>query len=224
MRLIDMTGLKCGRLSVIGRDKTSKNGNVYWLCRCDCGNIRSVCGTLLRNGETVSCGCYGKDRVREVNRTHGGSRTRLYNVYKDMLARCYYPKDHAYSSYGGRGITVCDEWRGKDGFNNFREWAMANGYNPNAPHGECTLDRIDNDKGYSPDNCRWVDMKIQANNRRSNHLFTIAGKIKTVEEWANIYGVDSKRLLYQIRHGADVEQWLIKHQTQFNLQESANGN
>lgn len=94
---------------------------------------------------------------------HGGAATRLYSVWRGMHSRCYQKSHNCYKYYGARGITICDEWL--HDFGAFREWAMANGYDENAPRGQCTIDRIDNDKGYSPDNCRWVDMKVQAKNK-----------------------------------------------------------
>ena len=94
---------------------------------------------------------------------HGKTNTRLFNVWRGMKRRCHSTSDKNYDIYGGRGIAVCDEWR--NNFQAFYDWAMANGYDENAPTGQCTIDRVDNDKGYSPDNCRWVDMKVQNNNK-----------------------------------------------------------
>lgn len=198
-RLIDLTGLTFGRLYVIERSGQTKSGNAKWRCACSCGNICIVIGTSLRTGETVSCGCYGREQAIKANSTHRSSKTRLYVVYKDMLSRCYRTKDPAYNSYGGRGITVCDEWR-KD-FLVFKDWAYRNGYDDKADRMECTLDRIDNNKEYSPENCRWTSMKAQSNNRRSNHNIEIDGVIKTLQEWADIYKIDSRIVLSRIRRG-----------------------
>lgn len=157
--LIDHTGQRFGRLVVIELKGFEKGGQATWLCRCDCGNQSVVIGSNLRRGTTTSCGCL-RDELRIV---HGKYHTRLHNVWKLMKRRCSNPNDKRYHRYGGRGIDVCDEWR--NDFGAFYAWATANGYDENAKYGECTLDRIDNDKGYSPDNCRWVDIKTQNNNR-----------------------------------------------------------
>lgn len=172
-KLIDLTGQRFGRLTVIERAGT-QCGHVMWRCVCDCGNqVLSPSGDL-RKGKTKSCGCAKKKRAASMAkmggeargdqmRKHGLSGTRLYNIWKAMRERCNNPHDKFYPDYGGRGISVCPEW---NDFAVFHEWAMANGYDPDAPFGECTIDRVDNDKGYEPSNCRWISLTGQANNRR----------------------------------------------------------
>ena len=125
--------------------------------------------------------------------------SRLNNIYRGMKTRCYNPNHRDYDRYGGRGITVCDEWLYSDhktheGWLAFRDWALSNGYSD-----ELTLDRIDNNKGYSPDNCRWINIIEQANNKRNNVLVTYNGETKTVSEWAKDKGVNYKVLLSRIR-------------------------
>ena len=161
--LKDLTGQRFGRLVVIGREGSTAQGTATWRCLCDCGNECVVEGAKLRKGNTKSCGCLHNDAARQRRTTHGKSGTRIYAIWKTMIQRCSNPCNKNYDRYGGRGITVCTEWR--NDFQKFYEWSKESGYDENAPVGRCTIDRIDNDKGYSPDNCRWVDIKTQRHNR-----------------------------------------------------------
>nr|WP_314638560.1 hypothetical protein [uncultured Olsenella sp.] len=171
--LIDLAGKRFGRLTVIKRTGT-RSHHPLWLCRCDCGNEIEVTTASLQSGATRSCGCLRKElaagkakkagNVRGVQLVkHGHAGERLYGVWKSMRQRCNNPHNKFYADYGGRGINVCPEW---DDYAKFRSWAMSHGYRPDAAFGETTLDRADNMRGYSPDNCRFVDLKKQANNRR----------------------------------------------------------
>ena len=166
----NMVGQRFGRLTVI-RQEGFTNGRVAkWLCLCDCGKERIIDGSSLRRGYSKSCGCLRDEIESKIHSTHRKTKTKLYNVWTHMIQRCYNPSHTAYKRYGGRGISVCDEWR--NDFMRFYEWAMANGYDENAPFHQCTIDRIDNDKGYSPDNCRWVDAKTQNNNKSNSRKVT----------------------------------------------------
>lgn len=162
MKLIDLTGEKFGRLTVIKR-----NGSRYkvplWECICECGNTCYVVSKSLLNGSTRSCGCYRHQCEREnllkSRTTHGQSRTRLYRTWVNMLARCSNQNEPHYPDYGGRGITVCNEWRD---YEVFSKWAHNNGYSDTL-----TIDRINVNGNYEPSNCRWTTMAVQNRNKRT---------------------------------------------------------
>lgn len=138
---------------------------------------------------------------------HGKTNTRLFVVWSDMKARCFNAKNKNYKNYCGRGITICDEWV-KD-FKTFYDWAIANGYDENAPRGKCTLDRINVNGNYCPENCRWTDSKIQSNNRRNNCFLVCNGVKKTVTEWAEELGIDNKRIFRRLNKGLSDEEIIL---------------
>lgn len=210
-----------GRLTVIGfaGHTRSKNGTSKLLvkCKCSCGNIIITRSDNLTRGDTKSCGCYHLDKAKEIctgntfGYKHGGTmyNPRLYKVYVAMHQRCENPNCDHYDRYGGRGIYVCKEWSGENGFSNFREWAMNNGYNPDAPKGECTINRIDNDGPYSPDNCEWVNMKTQMNNTSMNNYITCNGETHTLQEWADKNNINFSTIENRLCSGWPIEKALF---------------
>lgn len=168
MKLIDLTGKRFGRLTVIerGEDYILRTGQrtPRWVCVCDCGKVTLVRGTHLKSGSSTSCGCLREERAIQSLTTHNHRHHRLYGVLCNIKNRCYNENVKCFKNYGGRGISMCEEWR--NNFESFFNWAMSSGYDPDAPFMQCTIDRIDVDGNYEPDNCRWVDAKTQNNNTR----------------------------------------------------------
>lgn len=187
-KLEDLSGKRFGSLTVIEfGGKYQPSGNVYWRCICDCGNITNTTGSSLRSGKSVSCGrCSASKRAAKRNYKHGGFGTRLYEIWRQIHRRCYGTRTKSYKNYGGRGISVCSEWRD---YETFKKWAISTGYKENL-----TIDRIDVNGDYEPSNCRWATVKQQANNRRSNHLVKYNGEMHTVSEWADILCIDQRKL------------------------------
>lgn len=211
-RKIDMVGKKFGRLTVL-QDLGYYKGNTWYLCRCECSNVVEVRGISLRNGDCKSCGCLRKETASKVNTKHGHSNERAFNVWRSMITRCYNSKHGAYEKYGGRGIKVCDEWL--NDYTKFRDFLYANGYDENAPFGECTIDRIDNNKGYSPENCRIVSMKEQALNKSSNHIIEYVEEEKvTLTEKAKSSGLTSHQVSNRLNKGWDLQRALETPLTQ----------
>lgn len=163
-RALDITGQRYGRLIAVKRveNRVSKSGKIRarWLCKCDCGKEKVILLDDLRSGHTNSCGCLGEESRRNSSRTHGMAKTRLYVEWSSMKSRCYNKRNKSYNRYGGRGIAVCDEWR--NSFENFRNWALKNGYND-----ILTIERKDVNGNYCPGNCCWISQKQQAKNRRT---------------------------------------------------------
>ena len=189
----DLTGMRFGRLRVIKKAGKHKNGWIIWECVCDCGNVTCIPSTTLKQGRTKSCGCIRS----ETHARHGQSRTKIYAVWKMMRNRTSNPKAINYKDYGGRGIHLCKEWTD---FANFYEWAIKNGYKDGL-----TIERKNNEKGYSPDNCEWTTRKEQNNNRRSSRRITYKGKTKTVTEWETQLGMSRHTLQERLYRGWSVE-------------------
>lgn len=206
-KLINLTGQKFGKLTVIERAEHIKGQKPRWRCVCCCDDKTEVIvyGYKLRRGSKKSCGCYAKEKAREIKTIHGLTNTRLFSIFTHMKQRCYNPKHTAYKDYGGRGIAICSQWLDKEkGFINFYNWAMNNGYEEHL-----TIDRIDNNQGYSPQNCRWATMQEQNNNTRANHLLTYKKETHTIAQWAEIIGIKEVTLKARInKYGWTIEKAL----------------
>lgn len=203
----DMIGKKFNRLMVIEECKErDKNRNKVYKCICDCGNITYVKGTNLRSGHTKSCGCYHNDiskkRIIKLSTKHGKSNTKLYNIWQGIKQRCCYTKHISYKDYGGRGITVCDTWL--HDFDVFYDWAKSSGYKDGL-----TIDRIDVNGNYEPNNCRWVTRKQQNLNTRQNVYLTYNGKTQTMKEWSDELCVNYNTLRTRHRNGYDDKECLF---------------
>lgn len=180
MQVIDMMNKQMGRLTVISRVE-SKSNRATWLCKCSCGTMIVVEGYSLRSGNTKSCGCLQKDKATVRLRTHGMSSSSLYITFNNMHRRCEDVRDKNFIQYGARGISVCSKW---SKFEDFYIWATANGYRKGL-----TIERIDNNGKYCPENCKWVNRKIQARNTRRNHFLTYNGITCCIAEWAEVTGI-----------------------------------
>lgn len=201
----DLTGKTFGRWTVLYRakDYISPKGvkKIRYHCRCDCGNEGDVQANALSMGKSKSCGCLQLEWAYEIGnqKKHGLRRTRLYRIWANMYDRCKNEYNRRFSSYGGRGIEICSEWQGENGFMTFYNWAMSNGYDE-----KLSIDRIDNNGNYCADNCRWVDNKTQSNNRSSNRRVTVDGIDKTIAEWSEYLNV-SRNILYKASDDAVIE-------------------
>lgn len=204
MAFMDISGQRFGRLTALaftGR-RTKPGHNAIWLFKCDCGNYVERVRPCEKYSKTPSCGCFVRERAANLNKTHGGRNERLYLVWMDMRRRCYDKKDLNYSNYGGRGITVCEEW--KD-YAKFREWAIATGYDKEAKRQACTIDRIDRNGDYTPENCRWADSVTQNNNKKNNIVIEYNGKKQTLPEWSRELGFKYSLVLNRLTSGWDFE-------------------
>lgn len=183
----DLTGQKFGKLTVIKRVENDKNGSARWLCRCECGNEKIVDGGHLRSNKIKSCGCLLTDILIDRNHIHGMTNTRLFHIWQGIKNRCFNKNFQHYKHYGARGIIICKEW--KDDFISFYNWSMANGYND-----KLTIDRIDVNGNYEPNNCRWIKQSEQCRNRRDTVYITYNGETHTFYEWSKITGINQRTL------------------------------
>lgn len=198
-KYINLIGERFGRLTVVNEAGVDPNGRRLWLCECDCGNTTTVATAPLRYGNTKSCGCMRSENMTRQKYKHGMTGTRVHNEWRHMLDRCGNQHAAAYYRYGGRGIKVCDRWK------DFRSFYEDVSVLPNFDNLECTLDRIDNDGDYTPDNVRWADKFSQANNKSTNRYITYRGETHTLAEWARILDIKYGTLGSRLRYGWSIE-------------------
>lgn len=192
---LDISGKRFGRLIAISRNgvhMSPSRPHLLWLCRCDCGNMHTARLNALRTGSVSSCGCA---RIG-ANLTHGKVRTKEYAAWAHMKDRCYNKNSLDYPNYGARGIQVCERWK-----NSFESFLEDMGLSPGA---KFSIDRINNDDGYNPENCRWADAKTQSRNKRNNVWYSHNGKTMILSDWAKHCGIHVSSMLERIaRHGFD---------------------
>ena len=181
-KLIDLTGKRFGMLEVIRKAPRTQNAT-RWECKCDCGNVSFVTSSDLRNGRTKSCGCLRGIVSKQKAKTHGMSKSKLYCCWTDIKQRCYNENSPAFKQYGGRGIKMCDEW--KKSFERFSDWATNNGYSEGL-----TIERVDVNGNYCPENCKWASPYEQSINRRSNIIISYNGESRCLSEWCKKYRTD----------------------------------
>jgi hypothetical protein len=187
--IIDLTGMRFGMLVVLSRQVVPHSRTAKWLCRCDCGREKVAQSFRLRRGHTRSCGCLAKEISSAQLRTHGKSKTREFRIWTCIKNRVFNRNDPKFTRYGGRGISMCDRWA-----SSFEAFYADMGPCPSSSH---SVDRIDNNGHYSPENCRWATPSEQARNRGNNRMISAFGQERCVTEWAEIMGID--RLLVFVR-------------------------
>ena len=198
----DLVGQKFGYLTVVEKAGSDpQRAEWRWLCKCECGNLTIVPSYRLRHGGVTSCGCHKYDR--NFCSKKAKNHPRLYRIYQNMKTRCYNPKAEQYKWYGAKGIKICDEWLE---FDNFCDWALSNGYDESAKFAQCTIDRIDHTADYSPQNCRWANATIQANNTSRNRRVTANGKTQTLAEWSREIGINQGTLQHRLSIGWSEEE------------------
>lgn len=198
----DLTGRRFGRWLVSEYAGRGSHGEIQYRCHCDCGTGRVIRRTSLTSGNSKSCGCFSREAAAKRETTHGGTGCRLYRIWGGIIQRCCNDRErYEWAKYGGRGITVCDEWRK---YEPFRDWAMTNGYRD-----DLSIDRIDPNGNYCPDNCRWATIYEQNNNKRTSKVIVFAGESGTVRQFADKYGLVYSCLYARLQNGWSIEKALL---------------
>ena len=198
----DLTGQKFGYLTVLRRDGSTNHGNALWLCKCVCGKETIVASSNLIRNFITSCGCKRSETISNKNKKHGKSRSRIYLLWSRIKVRCTKPNCSHYKNYGGRGITYDSSW---EYFENFYKWALDNGYKDNL-----TIERIDVNGNYCPENCKWITLKEQAQNRRNTYRINYKGKEYCASELARMFNIKVDTLKKRINSGMSVEDAINK--------------
>lgn len=193
---IDLVGAKFGRLRVVSFKGRDSHRTSLWLCHCECGNQHVVARNNLRSGDVRSCGCLHDEVAGKSSVTHGMSKTRAYAIWKAMVKRCENPRTGKWHRYGGRGIAVCPAWR-----NSFEQFFADMGHPPDG----MSIERKDNDKGYSPDNCEWATAREQSRNKSNIRVIEAYGKRQTIVDWSNECGVSRSTIAKRLNAGVDPE-------------------
>ena len=200
-KTIDITGQRFGELTAIRfdhRDNSDRNKPHYWVFRCDCGNEIVARKSAVASGNTLRCKDCSSKRRSQLNKTHGMTKTRLYRIWAGIVGRCNSTATTSWNRYGAKGISVCEEWLT---FENFRDWAFANGYNDSL-----TIDRINPIGNYEPSNCRWANTREQANNKQKTLWIEYHGQRMPLSYWADSLGINYHTLYDRLYlHGWSVE-------------------
>lgn len=204
MNAIDLTGTVHGRWTVLSREPNTSQGQARWLCRCICGKTKVLKSILIRRGISRSCGCLHDEVVAARSTKHGhspmhGRTSPTYYSWAGLIQRCTNPKSECWADYGGRGIKVCERWR------DFRNFLADMG---EKPRGRYSIDRIDNSRGYEPDNCQWATDQEQARNSRHNRMLTFRGQAKCVAEWSDMTGIPAQVIYTRLFQGWDTRKVL----------------
>lgn len=200
-KLVDLSGQKYNKLLIVERRGSDQLGHTLWLCKCDCGNYKICRGDKVKTGGIKSCGCNNRQS------SHGLCNHRLYTIFSRMKDRCYNKNASNYKYYGARGIKICDDWL--TDFIRFYAWSMENGYK-----GNLTIDRIDVNGNYEPDNCRWVTHLEQQHNKTNSVILDYNGKSLCISEWAQVLNISASTLYARFHQGLPVEQILNKEDNQ----------
>ena len=194
----ELIGQRFGKLTVKSLLPDTSHKERHWLCECDCGNEYVATSYGLVHGVTTQCRECSIKQISVSNTKHGCGPKRLHEIYTNMKTRCHNRNYELYHRYGGRGICVCDEW--DKSYEAFRSWAFSSGYSD-----ELSLDRIDNNGNYCPENCKWSSVMEQANNRHTNRLITYNGETDTLANWARRKGMKYSVLQHRLDAGGDVD-------------------
>ena len=199
----EIVGKRYGKLVVLAIDTyKDKSNHKYLLCQCDCGNQKKIAMNHIRSGASRSCGCGVVESTIKRNTTHNGTHSRLFNIWNGIKRRCFNRNDSRFKYYGGRGITLAPEW---EDFSAFQKWSFAHGYSDSL-----TIERIDVNGNYCPENCKWIPFEEQARNKTNNRRITINGETHLISEWCKAANVSTTQVYWRLRQGWNIQDALFK--------------